>query len=88
VPAKKPPAPGTLAALAECGRTIYIICKKCGRCKQADLLKLALEAGWRANVEEVPARLRCMCNHRGAKLSFEKPDVCPRCLRPFNLDKL
>jgi phage FluMu protein Com len=89
VPAKHPPPAGTLAFLAECGRTVYIVCNHCNRFVTAKLQDIAKHVGWRANAQEAGKRLRCKeCNYVGAKITTERPQVgqrmCPRCLRPYN----
>lgn len=87
MPAKKPAPLGTLAALAESGRAVYIVCDACGCVKKANLYAIATKAGWRASIDDVAKRLTCECKHRGAKLTFEEPPmgrrVCPRCLRLY-----
>jgi hypothetical protein len=88
MPAKRPARPGTIGYLAECGRTVYIVCGKCGRFTVAKLYDIAQRAGWAAAAEDVGKRLRCAeCRHLGAKLTVERPrvgqSVCPRCLRPY-----
>ena len=87
MPAKRAPPPGTLAYLAESGRAVFIVCRRCGRCTKADFYKLAQAVGWSAKVDDIAKRLVCACKHRGAKFSFKKPSICPRCLRPFGLDR-
>jgi hypothetical protein len=88
MPAKHPARPGTLGHLAESGRTVYIVCGKCGRFTVARLYEIAQRAGWWAPVEDVGKRLRCAeCRYLGAKLTMDRPrvgqSVCPRCLRPY-----
>ena len=88
MPAKHPPPVGTLAFLAECGRTVYIVCNRCNRFVVAQLQDIAQHVGWRANAQEAGKKLRCKeCKHIGAKITIERPQigqrVCPRCLRPF-----
>lgn len=89
MPAKHPAPAGTLAYLAECGRTVYIVCDRCNRFVVAKLHEIAQRVGWRANARETGKRLRCSeCRHVGASLTVERPKagqrVCPRCLRPYN----
>ena len=89
MPAKHQQPVGTLAFLAECGRTVYIVCNRCNRFVVAKLDEIAQRVGWRANVQETGKRLRCKeCNYVGAKITVERPQVgrsvCPRCLRPYN----
>jgi hypothetical protein len=88
VPAKHPAPPGTLAYLAECGRTVYIVCNRCNRFVVAELQGIAQHIGWRANAKDAGKRLRCKeCKHVGATITVERPQVgqrvCPRCLRPY-----
>ena len=59
MPAKLPPPVGTLAFLAECGRTVYIVCNRCNRFVVASLQDIAQHVGWRANAQEAGKRLRC-----------------------------
>ena len=88
MPAKHPPLPGTLAFLAECGSTVYVVCNRCQRFAVANLEKIASHVGWRTNAVDAGKRLRCTeCKYVGAKLTVERPKVgrrvCPRCLRPY-----
>lgn len=89
MPAKHPPPVGTLAFLAECGRTVYIVCNHCNRFVVAKLQEIAERVGWRTNAQEAGKRLRCKeCKYVGARITVERPQigqsVCPRCLRPFS----
>jgi hypothetical protein len=88
MPAKRPPRPGTLAALADSGHTIDAICDRCGHFSVAKLLDIAQRRGWGASAQEVGVRLRCSeCGHRGGRLTTQRPQVgrsvCPRCQRPY-----
>lgn len=87
---RKPPLPGTLAALAERGAHAYAVCANCGHFAAKSLYDIACEVGWRAQVTEIEKRLRCdVCRCRGAAvLTHDRPRigerVCPRCcLRPI-----
>jgi hypothetical protein len=88
MPAKHPPPVGTLAFLAECGKTVYVVCNHCNRFVVAQLEEIAKRVGWRTNVQDAGKRLRCKeCKYVGAKITVERPQVgqrvCPRCLRPY-----
>lgn len=74
MPAKHPPLPGTLAAYAECGRPVFIVCENCGRFKVPNFLALAQTAGWASSVLDLGKRLRCTgCQHRGARFTLDRP---------------
>jgi len=88
MPAKHPPRPGTLAWLAECGQSVYAVCRKCGRYTVPQLQSIAESVGWRASVAELTQRLKCSaCGHRGGVLTTQRPatrhGACPKCLRPY-----
>ena len=88
MPAKHPAPQGTLAYLAESGRTVYIVCDKCGRFVVARLGDVAQQVGWGAHAHHVGKRMRCKeCKHLGAQITTERPRVgqrvCPRCQRPY-----
>lgn len=85
---RKPPLPGTLAALAERGQSAYVVCGNCGHFASKSLYDIACVVGWRSLVTEAAKRLRCnVCGHRGGMLTHERPRigerVCPRCQRPL-----
>lgn len=74
MPAKRPPLPGTLAAYAECGRPVFIVCNGCGRYVAPRFYLIARETGWAAMVSEIGKRMRCSgCGHRGATFTTDQP---------------
>lgn len=52
MPAKRPPLPGTLASLAECGRHVFIVCEDCGRFTVTKFHRTAQDVGWASMVTE------------------------------------
>lgn len=87
MPAKKPAPPGTLAYLGECGRPVYVRCKKCGHSKMIECYDLAQRFGWASQTRVIAERLRCVrCKSKQAEFTTDNlravRATCPSCGKP------